>query len=557
MKTAFAYIRVSTTKQGREGASLPEQRDSIQAFCDRSNLHIVRWFEEQESAAGRGRKLYTEMMKLVKSGKAEALVFHKIDRSTRNLSEWADVSELPEKGIEVHYSHEPVDLTTLHGRTAADVAAVFASAYIRNLKQEVKKGLQGRLKAGLYPFKAPLGYLDNGGGKVKTIDPLKGPLVRRLFEMYATGEESFQTLVDYANSMGFRGYRGNILTVPSISKIFRNPFYAGLISLKKQSENYAAVHEPIINMDTFKKVQSIINSKLYAQKTRSEFLFQRMLYCAACNRLLIGERKRETLVYYRCHHCKGVCLREELISAQIEAELSKIQLSKKENDLIVCCLKELSESRHEDQKPILNSIKLQIDSHKSRLQAITDAYLDSVLSRTEYETRKRILLEEIQIKQTKHSEISNQNPNLDFNQKQQLELVFSFASKYFSTNTAQKRLLLKSLSSNILISQKTLTVQWLEPFATLINREGVAQCGTMCPLNRSRDKVMHWVPDVEKPLQLKDEKLDKGFIRKLAKEVMEFTQQKSNQELVQRIGSILSTKSNETWKKNFKNHNHK
>jgi hypothetical protein len=35
---------------------------------------------------------------------------------------------------------------------------------IRNLREETLKGIQGRLRQGLFPFSAPIGYVNNGGG---------------------------------------------------------------------------------------------------------------------------------------------------------------------------------------------------------------------------------------------------------------------------------------------------------------------------------------------------------------------------------------------------------
>jgi hypothetical protein len=35
---------------------------------------------------------------------------------------------------------------------------------------------------------APIGYLDRGKGKCKELDRLQAPLVRKAFEMYATGK---------------------------------------------------------------------------------------------------------------------------------------------------------------------------------------------------------------------------------------------------------------------------------------------------------------------------------------------------------------------------------
>lgn len=50
MKNVFAYIRVSTVKQGLKGSSLQEQKAAIERYVDQQGLHVVAWFEEQETA---------------------------------------------------------------------------------------------------------------------------------------------------------------------------------------------------------------------------------------------------------------------------------------------------------------------------------------------------------------------------------------------------------------------------------------------------------------------------------------------------------------------------
>jgi hypothetical protein len=62
MKNVFAYVRVSTQKQGTQGSSLQEQRASISAYAERYNLSIAQWFEEMETAAKRGRPQFRQMI---------------------------------------------------------------------------------------------------------------------------------------------------------------------------------------------------------------------------------------------------------------------------------------------------------------------------------------------------------------------------------------------------------------------------------------------------------------------------------------------------------------
>jgi site-specific DNA recombinase len=157
MTQFFAYIRVSTVKQGERGSSLQEQRSAIETFARRHDLAISQWFEEKETAAKRGRRFFSGMLAALEAGEADGVIMHKIDRSARNLRDWSDLGELIDRGIAVHFAHESVDLNSRGGRLSADIQAVVAADYIRNLRDEVRKGFFGRLKQGLYPLPAPVG----------------------------------------------------------------------------------------------------------------------------------------------------------------------------------------------------------------------------------------------------------------------------------------------------------------------------------------------------------------------------------------------------------------
>ena len=79
----------------------------------------------------------------LKRGKASGLIIHKIDRSARNLKDWAIVSELPDQGIDFFVATERLDFNSRGGRLTADMLAVIAADFIRNLREETKKGIRG------------------------------------------------------------------------------------------------------------------------------------------------------------------------------------------------------------------------------------------------------------------------------------------------------------------------------------------------------------------------------------------------------------------------------
>src|SRR6267154_465841 len=233
MKGLYAYIRVSTVKQGERGSSLQEQKAAIEGYAQRHSLTILEWFEEKETAATRGRRIFTQMLRLLERGKSDGVIIHKIDRGARNLRDWADLGELIDQGIQVHFANESLDLKSRGGRLSADIQAVVAADYIRNLKEEVRKGFYGRLKQGLYPLPAPRGYLDLGRGQPKEIDPILGPLVRAAFELYATGTYTLDTLAEELYHRGLRTRSGKQIPRPSLSDLLNNSFYVGVIEVRR------------------------------------------------------------------------------------------------------------------------------------------------------------------------------------------------------------------------------------------------------------------------------------------------------------------------------------
>jgi site-specific DNA recombinase len=135
MRKYFGYVRVSTTKQGEQSSSLQEQRAAIESYATRHHLSVVEWFEEQETAASQGRPVFGQMLKAIERGLAHGVIIHKIDRGARNLKDWAHIGELIDRGVEMHFAHESLDLMSRSGRLSADILAVVASDYIRNLRE--------------------------------------------------------------------------------------------------------------------------------------------------------------------------------------------------------------------------------------------------------------------------------------------------------------------------------------------------------------------------------------------------------------------------------------
>jgi len=395
MKGYFAYIRVSTARQGELGSSLAEQRAAIETYATRQGLSIGEWFEERETAAKLGRTQFNIMMGRLGRREAAGVVIHKIDRSARNLRDWARLGDLMDRGIDVRFAHESLDLGSRGGRLAADIQAVVAADYVRNLRQEIRKGIDGRLKQGLYPLPAPIGYRDCGKAKRKEVDPISGPLVRKAFELYATGHYTVDELRVEMIGRGLRNRRGSPLSLSGMWHLLRQPFYIGLIHIARTGLTYDGVHEPLVPKALFDRCQAILSGRSYIRSGKHDFAFSRLIKCGGCGRSLIGELQKGH-IYYRCHtiSCRGTSLRESDAHAELCRLLSHLTLDEEE-------LRDLGELREEahatakdDQAAALAQAKLSLGRCDDLLSRLTDAFLDGTIERDLFETRKAALLAE-------------------------------------------------------------------------------------------------------------------------------------------------------------------
>lgn len=491
MKKVYGYIRVSTTKQGN-GVSLQEQKDAIIRYATKNNLKIVDWFEEKETAAKQGRPLFNKMMQSLKKRKVEGAIIHKIDRSARNLKDWALIGDLIDQGIEVHFAHESLDLHERGGRLAADIQAVIASDYIRNLRDETKKGLYGRLKQGIYPFCAPTGYLNNGGGELKTIDPEQGPLVKKAFKLYATEKYSLSELTEKMKEYGLRNREGNPLYKSAIARLLRNPFYTGVIKVKDKT--FTGIHEAIIPSYLFFEVQKILDDKTNGKTLKHEYLFNKLIKCEKCDRFITGE-KQKGHVYYRCHTkgCVAKAYREDGVNLAIMSVIEYIKFYPEEIEKLNMMIEKSKKDWINTKAKLEESIKLQVKKATKKIERLTDILVENLISQEEFNSKKEKLLIERKGLESKLTVVEKEKEMIFVDSQKILDHIADLQKFYESKDDIWKKRTVKNISSNLSIDGKNLCISMKSPYSELSIRHGVPECCL------SRDRVRTFrIPIVRK-----------------------------------------------------------
>lgn len=471
MKRCFAYVRVSTAKQG-EGVSLEAQQDAIAAYAARNDLSIIQWFEEQETAAKSGRPIFNAMLKQLKADKASGLIIHKIDRSARNFADWAKVGDLADAGIDVHFASESLDFRSRGGRLSADIQAVIAADYVRNLREETIKGINGRLKQGLYPFNAPVGYLDNGKGKLKTPDPERAPLVKEMFDLYASGQYCLKSLVVEMEKRGLRNRSNRPLSRAGIGTVLSNPFYCGIIKIKTTGDTYKGRHQPLISVTTFERVQAIKAGKSSKKITRHNYVFRGLFRCGLCNAAMTPERQKGH-VYYRCHtsncptktvNCPTKTVREEALDNALLFVLKRCEFSKRQIDIVDRRVRAWLDKETASEKP--HTWTLQLAKIEARLSSLDDKLIDNVIDEELYKSkRERYLLEKAAIQEAEKK--SKERAHKPRYIRRFLELIKSLYRSYIIANDDEKREIVDLATSNRRVSLKNIAIELRDWFVTV------------------------------------------------------------------------------------------
>ena len=201
----------------------------------------------------------------------------------------------------------------LHG-----IMSSIAEFYSKNLATEVTKGLTQKFETGGTPMRAPIGYLnvrkrDDQGREYRTveIDPDRAPLVRWVFEQYATGD---RTVVDLLAEVTARGadYRADPEAPPGRSarsgffKLLRNPYYVGIVRYKGAEQ--PGTHEPLIDIDTWQPVQTLLNARKIASERRRnhDHYLKGSLFCGKCgSRMQLDYPANKQGVRYAYYVCSG------------------------------------------------------------------------------------------------------------------------------------------------------------------------------------------------------------------------------------------------------------
>ncbi len=350
----------------------------------------------------------------IEKGKAEGILAWHPDRLARNSVDGGKIIYLVDTG-KIKSLKFPTFWfeNTPQGKFMLQIAFGQSKYYVDNLSENIKRGIRQKLKNGLWPQMAPLGYLNDKNTKSIIIDKKKVSLIKKTFELYATGKYSLRELCKTINDLRLIGRKHKKLSISNYQYLLKNPFYYGVIRYKE--ELYEGKHEPIITKKLFDKVQEVMKSKSRPNRKKLKyFVFRGFIHCGECGCLITAETQKEHN-YYHCTKRKTKCsqkyIREEELAQQISQHIQKVSLPDDWVKKMVAELKKEKEETNQSSASFAQKMEKEIITIDEKLERLTSAYLENALTLVEYQKIKNNLIEEKQALKDKKASFEQKRNN--------------------------------------------------------------------------------------------------------------------------------------------------
>lgn len=474
----FLYCRKSSEAEDRQVLSIESQRQAMDSsFGGRDDIELVRIFEESRSAKCPGRPVFAEMMAGIERGEAEGIITWAPDRLARNSIDGGQIIYLLDQGVlkDLKFSTYTFENNS-QGKFMLQIMFGQSKYYSDALSENIKRGNQTKREKGWLPGRAPLGYLNCPVTRTILPHPDHFKLVRRIFELFLDGHTPRRIALTARDEWGFRrttGKRsaGRPLALSTIYKMLGNPFYAGQIA--HAGTRYPGAHEPIVTKAEFAQVQLMLGRDKKLKTSRHVFAFTGLIRCGSCGMMITAEHKTNKYgaryVYYHCTRrglgprCRERSVEQRALERQFADFLAAIAIDSRIEEWALDALAKSVAAEAEDRGADRRSCAAAIGEVDTQLGELTRLRLRRLIKDEEYVLERERLEEE-----RKRLETTLAGPSVRdrFELLRDVILFSKSAANWFANgDDAAKRLIVKSVGSNFLLTAKKLSIEAAFPFS--------------------------------------------------------------------------------------------
>ena len=384
---AVIYARYSSHNQREE--SIEGQLKVCHEFAQKNGYTVVHeYIDRALSGTSDARPDFLRMID--DSGKKgfEFVICYQLDRFARNRYDSATYkARLKKNGVRVLSARENIT-DDASGILVEGLLESMAEYYSAELAQKIKRGMDINAEKCLCTGgNIALGF-KVAPDKHFVIDEEAAPIVRRIFEMYASGQTVVQ-ICETLNNQGVKTSRGVPFNKNSLRAMLQNKRYIGVYTYK--GKEIPGGMPRIVDDDLFCKVQEIMskNKKAPAHaKARQEYLLTTKLFCGKCREMMTGIKGNShtgaAYYYYKCNaakrkQCSKKAVQKDYIENLVISECRKLltveNIDKIAREVVALCEREKDSSNlHRIEKLIRDNERKQ----KNMMDAVSECDIESV-----------------------------------------------------------------------------------------------------------------------------------------------------------------------------------
>lgn len=368
-KRVVKYKRVSSTEQKLHGLSIAAQDRELNAWAEKNDIVFVGDYSDEGIPASRtNRPALLRLLEDVKSGKIDLIVFTKLDRWFRSVSQYYKIQEvLDSYNVRWNAILEDYNTETADGQFKVNIMLSVAQNEIGRTSERIKTVFDYKLanKQALTGAQ-PYGYII-GPDKRPIIDPDREHIVKAIYQEFLDTHKLRHT---------FRVAKelDPTITYKIVRHMLKSDKYTGYY---KGIPDY---YPPYISYTKFLEIQEILNKNI-KDSTRRVYMFTGLIHCPSCGKLLGGgytsPQKGYGYYMYRCngHRIDRKCDFKSVVNeAKLEKQLLKTIRAELQNREIV------AQEVPEEQEPV------DVDEIEAQMSRLNTLFLKGRISEEAYES---------------------------------------------------------------------------------------------------------------------------------------------------------------------------
>lgn len=504
---AALYIRLSKEDESEgPSESVNNQRSLLNEFVQQHRLNVYdTYIDDGWSGTNFDRPNFQRMIADIEAKKVNMVITKDLSRLGRDYILTGHYMERYFPEHRVRYISLLDGIDTGVDSTANDITpfrAIMNDMYAKDISKKISSVKRDKQRKGLFIGGKPVyGYKMHPTEKNRIIiDEDAAPMVRRIFAMALEGTSCRQIAVQL-NSEGIPTpavYAGLPVARPGpytglwsserVSDMLQNETYIGNMvqgrtrkvnykskkCIKQDRRNWVVVegtHEPLIDRETFSKVQALLESRRRTRSRTYDFLLKGLIFCHECGHpLAVVNRKtasgEDRLIFvcrtYQRFTKAGVCtshtIKEQTVT---EAVMEKVQevcrnylRSEKLLPMAKCeVAKALAEVDNEQE---ITALKSKIDNLTSHLDNVYMDKLSGILDEADFQR----IYAKVKSDRAALEQRLKQIERPDYSPAEQVELAKKLVERFLETTSTNRELLVSLIERVELTADKQIIIKF-------------------------------------------------------------------------------------------------